>query len=151
MLALWCVATNTIITTTTRGLCDSDYHWLLFFNNYSFDLLSSLLLFTKNMDLKVVLVVVFVFLMYPVNGLWWALGSPVVMDPTRICRKARRLRSRQIEICRREPKLVAEVLRGAQLGTKECQFQFRNRRWNCSTDRKSVRKLLLRGNKYLSV
>lgn len=74
-----------------------------------------------------------------------ALGSPVAMDPTRICTKKKELKSRQSEICRNEPKVIKEVQKGAHLGTEECKFQFVNRRWNCSTDRRSIKKLLLRG------
>nr|CDI40102.1 WNT6 protein [Euperipatoides kanangrensis] len=97
------------------------------------------------MDLKMILVVVFFFLICPVNiiGLWWAVGSPLVLDPTRICRKTRRLRGKQAEICQNEPEVVREVAKGAQIGTVECQFQFRHRRWNCSTSRRSFGKVLM--------
>jgi wingless-type MMTV integration site family protein 6 len=62
-----------------------------------------------------------------------------------------RLKSRQVEICRKEPKVLQEIVKGAQLGTKECQHQFRNRRWNCTTARKSLRKVIARGNKMLNI
>ena len=53
--------------------------------------------------------------------------------------------SRQAEICRKEPQVLHEIVKGAQLGTKECQQQFKNRRWNCTTARKSLRKVVARG------
>lgn len=91
-----------------------------------------------------------------------ASASQAVMEPMRLCRQSRaqhvraslndngsdRLRGRQVEICRKEPKVLQEIVKGAQLGTKECQHQFRNRRWNCTTARKSLRKVVARGNSF---
>lgn len=62
-----------------------------------------------------------------------------------VCKKTRRLRGRMADICKHEPALLKEISRGVQLGTKECQFQFRNRRWNCTTSRRSLKKVLTRG------
>ncbi|KAG8239069.1 hypothetical protein J437_LFUL018894 [Ladona fulva] len=92
-----------------------------------------------------------------------AVGSQVLMDPTLICKKTRRLRGgahggggnnhpgdggrgggRLAEICRKEPNLLREISRGAALGTKECHYQFRNRRWNCTALRRSLRKILMK-------
>ncbi|XP_021917624.1 protein Wnt-6-like [Zootermopsis nevadensis] len=73
-----------------------------------------------------------------------AVGSHVVMDPTLICKKTRRLRGRLADICKKEPALLKEITKGVSLGTKECQYQFRNRRWNCTTARRSLRKVLMR-------
>lgn len=39
----------------------------------------------------------------------------------------------QVQICKRSVEVMDAVRRGAQLAIDECQFQFRNRRWNCST------------------
>uniref|UniRef100_A0A7N9CGN8 Protein Wnt n=1 Tax=Macaca fascicularis TaxID=9541 RepID=A0A7N9CGN8_MACFA len=71
-----------------------------------------------------------------------AVGSPLVMDPISICRKARRLAGRQAELCQAEPEVVAELARGARLGVRECQFQFRFRRWNCSSHSKAFGRIL---------
>ena len=70
-----------------------------------------------------------------------------VMDPMRLCRQSqRRVQSgRKAEMCRKEPEVLQEIVKGAQLGNKECQHQFRNRRWNCTTARKSLRKVVARG------
>lgn len=89
-------------------------------------------------------------------------SQAMMMEPMRLCRQRRvrqhlertnfndngrheRIKSRQVEICRKEPKVLQEIVKGAQLGTKECQHQFRNRRWNCTTARKSLRKVIARG------
>ncbi|XP_076852796.1 protein Wnt-6-like, partial [Brachyhypopomus gauderio] len=86
----------------------------------------------------------FFILLCPVNiiGLWWAVGSPLVMDPNSICRKTKRLAGRQAELCQTQPEIVSEVAKGARLGVRECQFQFRFRRWNCSSHSKYFGKVL---------
>lgn len=94
-----------------------------------------------------VLVAVYLLLITPITGSWWASGSQVVMDPIMICKKSRKLRGRMAEICKNEPALLKEISKGVQMGTKECQFQFRNRRWNCTTARKSLKKVLMRDSR----
>ncbi|XP_028824246.1 protein Wnt-4a isoform X2 [Denticeps clupeoides] len=49
------------------------------------------------------------------------------------CEKLRGLIQRQVQICKRNLEVMDAVRRGAQLAIDECQFQFRSRRWNCST------------------
>ena len=39
----------------------------------------------------------------------------------------------QITFCKRNPMFMDSVQRGAAQAIDECQFQFRSRRWNCST------------------
>lgn len=41
--------------------------------------------------------------------------------------------------------MVAELARGARLGVRECQFQFRFRRWNCSSHSKAFGRILQQG------
>ncbi|XP_059583528.1 protein Wnt-6 [Alligator mississippiensis] len=86
----------------------------------------------------------FFILLCPANiiGLWWAVGSPLVMDPNSICRKARRLAGKQAELCQTEPEIVQEAARGARLGVRECQHQFRFRRWNCTSHSKYFGRIL---------
>lgn len=68
------------------------------------------------------------------------------MGPIKPCRTSKRLSASQnYAVCRNERRLLEYASMGARLSTKECQFQFRNRRWNCSTDRRSIRKLMMRG------
>ncbi|XP_078235245.1 protein Wnt-4 isoform X3 [Pogona vitticeps] len=49
------------------------------------------------------------------------------------CEKLKGLIQRQVHMCKRNLEVMDSVRRGAQLAIEECQFQFRNRRWNCST------------------
>lgn len=98
------------------------------------------------MKIQGIYVCLYFYLMFPTNiiGLWWAVGSPLVMEPNKICRKSRRLAGKQRYICRREKEIVEEVANGAKLAITECQFQFRNRRWNCTTARESFPRILRR-------
>ncbi|KAJ3614780.1 hypothetical protein NHX12_018350 [Muraenolepis orangiensis] len=75
-----------------------------------------------------------------------AVGSPLVMDPNSICRKTKRLAGKQAELCQTQPEIVSEVAKGARLGVRECQFQFRYRRWNCTSHNKYFGKVLQQGH-----
>ncbi|CAA9998823.1 unnamed protein product [Nesidiocoris tenuis] len=52
------------------------------------------------------------------------MGDPVTQSTLR--RKQRRL-------VRENPGVLVAVSKGANMAIQECQFQFKNRRWNCST------------------
>ncbi|XP_015263358.1 PREDICTED: protein Wnt-6 [Gekko japonicus] len=67
------------------------------------------------------------------------------MDPNSICRKTKRLAGKQAELCQTEPEIVQEVAKGARLGVRECQYQFRFRRWNCTSHSKYFGKILQQG------
>lgn len=57
-------------------------------------------------------------------------------DPVKkamLCFVTPELNGRQREVCRKHPSLMAHVASGAKNGIHECKYQFRNRRWNCST------------------
>lgn len=71
------------------------------------------------------------------------------MDPRQICKKTRKLRGKLANVCRNETALLKEVAKGVAMGASECGYQFKTRRWNCTTDRKSMRKILLKGKTYL--
>ncbi|RWS28313.1 Wnt6-like protein, partial [Leptotrombidium deliense] len=77
-------------------------------------------------------------------------GRQLVLDASRVCKKPRRLRGKQSVICKSEPDIVREITRGAQMATRECQHQFRYRRWNCTSSRRSLRKVLLRDTRETS-
>ncbi len=64
----------------------------------------------------------------------------------KICRKSR-LGEKQRDICLKEPKVIEEIANGARMAIKECQTKFKNRRWNCPTERKGIRKVLRLGKR----
>ncbi|XP_063411834.1 protein Wnt-6-like [Mytilus trossulus] len=101
-------------------------------------------IFDLNMQVQRILVLLYFFLLFPANiiGLWWAVGSPLVMDPNSICRKSRRLAGKQREICRKEIEIVEEVANGAKIALAECQYQFRHRKWNCTTAKRSLDRVI---------
>lgn len=43
------------------------------------------------------------------------------------------LRRKQRRLARENPGVLVAIAKGANQAIHECQFQFRNRRWNCST------------------
>lgn len=43
------------------------------------------------------------------------------------------LRSKQRRMIRENPGVLQAISRGVNMALQECQHQFRNRRWNCST------------------
>jgi hypothetical protein len=43
------------------------------------------------------------------------------------------LRRKQRRLARENPGILAAIAKGANMAIAECQHQFRNRRWNCST------------------
>uniref|UniRef100_A0A8C4U561 Protein Wnt n=1 Tax=Falco tinnunculus TaxID=100819 RepID=A0A8C4U561_FALTI len=49
------------------------------------------------------------------------------------CKGLTGLVEEQVRICQRQVEAMDAVKRGAELAAKECQHQFRSRRWNCST------------------
>lgn len=50
-----------------------------------------------------------------------------------LCFTTPQLNTKQRDICRRHPTLMASVAKGAREAVEECQIQFRLRRWNCSS------------------
>ncbi|XP_050732635.1 protein Wnt-1-like isoform X2 [Eriocheir sinensis] len=68
------------------------------------------------------------------------------MDHSRICRKRSRRLSKdpQSAICRQEPPMFPFILEGSLKAMKECQTQFSSHRWNCSDNRRSLKRVLSR-------
>ncbi|XP_022914295.1 protein Wnt-6-like [Onthophagus taurus] len=92
----------------------------------------------------VVFVPVYLLLVTPITTSWWAAGSNVVLDPKQICKKSRKFNDKMDKICNGKTKLLEFISHGVALGESECQYQFRFRKWNCTSARRSMRKVLLR-------
>lgn len=73
-------------------------------------------------------------------------GSNLLLDPHLICKKPRRLRGKLHDICKTDTSLMDEIARGISMGFRECEYQFKYRRWNCSTAiKRNMKKILSRG------
>lgn len=59
-------------------------------------------------------------------------SSVVALGASIICNKIPGLAPRQRTICQSRPDAIIVIGEGAQMGINECQFQFKNGRWNCS-------------------
>nr|CAI5855975.1 unnamed protein product [Callosobruchus analis] len=66
------------------------------------------------------------------------------MDPNQTCKRARWSRGKMADICQNKPTLLNQITRGVALGQTECQWQFRYRRWNCTSAKRSIKKVMLR-------
>jgi hypothetical protein len=50
------------------------------------------------------------------------------------------------DICRTKPQVIPYVMDGLILALRECQNQFKNRRWNCTEKNGSIEKIMRHGN-----
>ncbi|XP_046684210.1 protein Wnt-16-like [Homalodisca vitripennis] len=78
------------------------------------------------------------------------LEDPELAEARAVCGALPGLVAQQIEVCMAHPGTIRSVSDGARRGIEECQFQFRNERWNCTTsvDEQSVFGYILeRGSK----
>ena len=66
------------------------------------------------------------------NYIFRSLTPIVALGANLICNKLPGLTPRQRTICQSQPDALAAVGQGTLIGERECQHQFRNRRWNCS-------------------
>jgi wingless-type MMTV integration site family, member 6 len=65
------------------------------------------------------------------------------------CRKTQKIPNKILDICRQDSRnktsLLKKITKGISLGFRECENQFRHRKWNCTSQRRSMKKILLRG------
>ncbi|XP_063448175.1 protein Wnt-5a-like [Mytilus trossulus] len=69
-------------------------------------------------------------------NVWWSLGTNprmLMVGVQPFCTELRELSPGQIRACQNHHDHMPSVGRGARLGITECQTQFKNRRWNCTT------------------
>lgn len=62
----------------------------------------------------------------------YALGAKIM------CNNIAGLVNDQRQLCRDKPDLMISIGKGAKLGVEECQKQFKDQRWNCSTVARDV-------------
>ncbi|CAH1130295.1 unnamed protein product [Ceutorhynchus assimilis] len=94
--------------------------------------------------MRAVLVPVCLLLVSPISTTSWASSSELVLNPKQMCKRARRSRSKMADICINKPGLLQHIAGGIGLAQAECQYQFRYRRWNCTSAKKSIKKVMLR-------
>ncbi|CAL1528201.1 unnamed protein product [Lymnaea stagnalis] len=88
-------------------------------------------------------IVILVSVLQVVHASWWYLGvassyqilaDEVRHTPQHGCSSLQFLQPHQRDICGNDGKLLDVIRNGASMGIDECQYQFRDRRWNCSTN-----------------
>jgi hypothetical protein len=57
-----------------------------------------------------------------------------LVDQESSCAKMPGLVSKQLQVCEGHPNAMYAVSEGAKRGIHECQKQFKNERWNCTTE-----------------
>uniref|UniRef100_A0A7M4EFB9 Protein Wnt n=1 Tax=Crocodylus porosus TaxID=8502 RepID=A0A7M4EFB9_CROPO len=70
----------------------------------------------------------------------------VLRDPS-ACGGLKGLTEEQVRICQLQAEAMDSVKRGAELAVEECQHQFQNRRWNCSTLQGLQNRIVLSGTR----
>lgn len=70
---------------------------------------------------------------HPGAGTGTEVEDPELAEAKAVCGAIPGLVAQQIEVCMKHPGTIRSVSDGARRGIQECQFQFRNERWNCTT------------------
>ena len=68
----------------------------------------------------------------------WQNPQLYIIGAQPMCTQVDGLSNGQIKLCQLYQDHMGSVSRGAQLGIRECQWQFKNRRWNCSVIEKDA-------------
>lgn len=61
------------------------------------------------------------------------MSSVATIQAPEMCESLIGLVKRQKKICKKNTEIMESVKIGAHVSIDECQFQFKHRRWNCST------------------
>ena len=111
--------------------------------NYCFKLLNLYVIFTKKDIIKSYIIKRFLLHFFRYLGMHgmsalqhpdlFMLGSKDRNSAAGLCQQITGLSSGQKKLCMLYTDHMMHVGRGARNGITECQFQFRNHKWNCST------------------
>ncbi|KAK0040959.1 protein Wnt-2b-A [Biomphalaria pfeifferi] len=98
------------------------------------------------------IVVILIILSVEVSGSWWFISQLNIhsLGANVVCDNIPGLEGRQRRLCRHHPDVMLSLGEGARLGIEECQYHFRNQRWNCSTlerDTSLFGRVILRGSR----
>ncbi|CAF1448866.1 unnamed protein product, partial [Adineta ricciae] len=81
----------------------------------------------------------FVLLIQASSAFWWSLSLPSFQiwsstssDQEAFCSSLTFLTVEQRYLCQTNPKIFTIISRSLRQAIDECQYQFRNQRWNCS-------------------
>ncbi|XP_023224165.1 protein Wnt-2b-like isoform X2 [Centruroides sculpturatus] len=102
------------------------------------------------MSCRIILILTYMFI--TCESSWWFLSQIQAssVGVRVICENIPGLAKYQKILCQKYPDIMMSVGRGARLGVGECQYQFNNQRWNCTTvnrDASVFGKILLRGSR----
>ncbi|CAF3648647.1 unnamed protein product [Rotaria socialis] len=90
------------------------------------------------------LVFIFITTIKITSAFWWSLGLPSfklwssqpaanqLLEKDQFCSSLKFLTPEQRSLCQTNPKIFSIIHRSLRLAIDECQYQFRNQRWNCS-------------------
>ncbi|XP_029195179.1 protein Wnt-2b-A-like [Acropora millepora] len=81
-----------------------------------------------------------VLLTFPILSMshWWFMSQVYALGAKIMCNNIAGLVNDQRQLCRDKPDLMISIGKGAKLGVEECQKQFKDQRWNCSTVARDV-------------
>jgi len=85
------------------------------------------------------LLLIFLTIIQTSSAFWWSLGLPSFQlwsstqnDQESFCSSLTFLTTEQRYYCQINPKIFSIISRSLRQAIEECQYQFRNQRWNCS-------------------
>lgn len=93
----------------------------------------------RRRQIQPISLLIFFTLIPTMSAAWWSLALPsfqfwsspqTIQEP--FCSSLTFLTAEQRAYCQNNPKIFSIITRSLRLAIEECQYQFRNQRWNCS-------------------
>ncbi|CAF5200631.1 unnamed protein product [Rotaria magnacalcarata] len=103
------------------------------------------------------ILIILLLIIQTTAAFWWSLGLPSFQswsstqkNQEPFCSSLTFLTADQRYYCQTNPKIFAIISRSLRQAIEECQYQFRNQRWNCSIFNQSdvFGKLVLRSKRH---